>query len=71
MRDVIQKIAFQSNVASNQGRSQEFSMGGSGGSLGALIRRKQGDLGGEASSAGQFLQFFNKNNTFFCIFRPK
>jgi len=26
---------------------------------------------GQAPIAGRFLQFFNKNNAFLCIFRPK
>jgi len=26
---------------------------------------------GEALGAGRFLQIFNENNTFLCIFRPK
>jgi len=28
-------------------------------------------FGGEALSAGRFLQYFNKNNAFLCIFWPK
>jgi len=36
-----------------------------------LRRRRQGGLGTGGPSAGRFLQFFNKNKVFLCIFRPK
>jgi len=41
------------------------------GGLGTELPAARGywGYGDEAPSAGRFLQFFNKNNAFFCIFR--
>jgi len=40
------------------------------GGLGALPPEARGS-GNEAPALGDFLLFFNKNNVFLCIFRPK
>jgi len=62
-------------LGSHQWRSQKFSMGGYGEDLGVELYppRAIGDLSRlEAREcAGQFLQFFNKNNAFIRIFRLK
>jgi len=43
---------------------------GGGGGLKTSQPKARGS-GGGASSARRFWQFFNKNNAFLCIFRPK
>jgi len=59
-----------------QWRSQEFARGGRGLWRGLGAKTKPPAPGGKGAwvrspSSGQFLQFFNKNNAFLRVFRPK